>query len=251
MRTWRFWCGALCGALLLASGSSRASAQEEAEAAKTRVSLVLFAGPSSYKMSDVNRAIAEDNEVFAGEFEAKELSGGFGYGAGVRVAPSRRLAFELDYNRLPATSKSTGLIATTVPVEEIVSMPANALTLTGEAYRQWHGIHYGLGVGAGYYLCHGSVDERVGPQLMASYKVSGHGIGFHVLGLADIAISRSLHFDGGLGYRMAKTGTLQVNGNDLLMDDGSAIKADWSGLMLRLGISIPFDPGPYPEGQER
>jgi len=251
MRTWRFWLGILCGVLLLASWPARGWAQAaEAEDEKTRVSLLFFGGPSKYKMSDVNRLIDENNQNLAPGFETKKVTGGFGYGAGIRVAPTRRLAIQFDYNRLPAKAKSSGLILPATPVEEEVAVPANALSLTGEVFRQWHGIHYGLGVGAGYYLCHGTVKETAGTQSIG-YSVSGNGLGFHVLGLADIAISNSLHFDGGLGYRSAKSGNLQVNGNDLLLSDGSPVQADWSGITLRLGFSIPFNPGSYPTNQDR
>jgi len=251
MRTWRFWLGIFCGVLLLASWPARGWAQAaEAEDENTRVSLLFFGGPSKYKMSDVNRLIEENNQNLAPGFEVKEVGGGFGFGVGIRVAPTRRIAIELDYNRLPAKAKTSGIIPPATPVEEIVAVPANALSLTGEAFRQWHGIHYGLGIGAGYYFCHGNVRETAGTQSIG-YTVSGHGVGFHVLGLADIAMSKSLHFDGGLGYRFAKTGNLEVFENDLLLSDGSTVRADWSGITLRLGFSIPFNPGSYPTNQDR
>ena len=63
--------------------------------------------------------------------------------------------------------------------------------------------------------------------------------------MADIKAS-TLHFELAIGYRFAKTTGLKSNGADLLLDDGSKEKADWSGLMTRFGFSIPFDPRPYP-----
>lgn len=259
MKTRRFWGGMLCSALLLSTWSLASFADEppvpalkakgaEAPDQKTRVSLVLYLGPQSYKMGDINHGIDEDNEVLAATgFQAKKLSGGTGFGAGIRVAPSSRLSLQFDYNHLIATAKATGLVLT-VPVEEQVEMPANALLLTAAVHRQWHGIHYGIGAGPGYYLTHGKLGAIAGTQSI-SYTVHGKGFGFHVLGLTDIGISRHLRFEGVLGYRFAKTGNLKVGDTEVVLGDGSSLKADYSGVTTRFGFSVPFDPGHYPETQ--
>jgi hypothetical protein len=255
MKTVPFWGGMVCSALLLATWSLASFADEppvpalKAEKAqapdeKTRVSLVLYLGPQHYKMGDVNHGI---EQVSATGFQTKKLSGGTGFGAGIRVAPSSRLSLQFDYNHLIANAKATGLVQT-VHVEEQVEMPANALLLTAGVHRQWHGIHYGLGVGPGYYLTHGKLAGTAGAQSI-SYTVHGKGFGFHVLGLADIGISRHLRFEGVLGYRIAKTGNLKVADTDVTLGDGSTLKADYSGITTRFGFSIPFDPGHYPETQ--
>jgi len=224
---------------------------EEPEGNKIGVSLVFFGGPQSYDMTEVNHANEADNAALGGAgFETKDVTGGFGFGAGVRIERSRKYALQFDYNRLPASARRSGLIPVNVPVEQDISVPANALLLTAEAFRQWHGIHYGLGVGGGYYLCHGNINNRVAGNAL-TYKVHGSGLGLHLMGIADIAISRTLHFDGALGYRSAKTGNLKVGENDLVVADGSAVHANWTGMTLRLGFSIPFNPGPYPEGHNR
>jgi hypothetical protein len=249
--------------LLLLTGSSRAQAPEqppvaqlpvpaepEPEGGKIQTSLILFLGPQKYKMSDINREIDLDNEDFEGSgFELEKLSGGFGYGVGIRVVRSRRLGLELDYQRLPASVKHSGL-AGTVPVEEDISIPANGFLLSAEVFRDWHRFHYGIAAGPGFYTTKGHIDAAVGTA-RTSIPVRGHGFGFHVLGLVDIGISRTLHFDGGVGYRMAKTGNLKVYDNDLVLEDGSSVRADWSGLTMRLGFSVPFNPGTYPENPSR
>jgi len=261
MKTWRFWGGTLCSALLLTTWSTPSHADEppvatlkaaKAEAPEeegTRVSLVLFLGPQAYKMGEVNDRIDANNEAIAGSgFQAKNLSGGTGFGAGIRVARSSRLSLQFDYDHLTAHAKANGVINTTVPVEEEVEMPANGLLLTAAVHRKWHGIHYGLGLGPGYYLTHGKMVSRVGTQ-SSGIDVHGKGLGFHVLGLADVGLSRHLRLDFALGYRMAKTGNLKIGENDVILSDGSTLKADWSGVTTRFGISVPFDPGHYPESQ--
>jgi len=260
MKTRPFWGGTLCAALLLSTWSLssfadeppvatlKAEKAEAPEEEKTRVSLVLFLGPQGYKMGNVNAGIEASNETFAGSgFQAKKLSGGTGFGVGIRVAPSSRLSLQFDYDHLTADSKSSGLV-NTVPVEEETEMPANALLLTGAVHRRWHGIHYGLGAGPGYYLSHGKLISRVGTQT-TGFKVHGKGFGFHVLGLADAGLSRHLRMEFALGYRFAKSGNLKIGESEVVLGDGSSLQADWSGITTRFGFSIPFDPGHYPETQ--
>jgi hypothetical protein len=263
MKRWHLWGGALCSALILSSGSLPSFAdeppvtslkavkaeKEEVPEEKDRVSLVLFFGPQGYKMGDVNHGIEENNRVLsAGGFQAKKLSGGTGFGAGIRVAHTPRLSLQLDYDHLIATAKSSGVINTTTAVEGVAEIPANAFLLTAGVHRKWHGIHYGVGGGPGYYLSHGKLTSQVGTQHL-SYDVKGSGFGFHLLGLADAGLSRHLRFEAALGYRFAKTGTLKNGENEVVLGDGSTLKADWSGMTSRIGLSVPFDPGHYPDTQ--
>ena len=261
MKTWRFWGGTLCSALLLARWSLpsradeppvatlKAEKVEAPEEEGTRVSLVLFLGPESYKMGEVNDRIDANNEAIAGSgFQAKNLSGGTGFGVGIRVAPSSRLSVQFDYDHLTAHVKANGVINATTPIEEEVEMPANGLLLTGAVHRKWRGIHFGIGAGPGYYLTHGKMVSRVGTQ-SSGIDVHGKGFGFHVLGMADKSLSSHLRLEFALGYRMAKTGDLKIGENPVILSDGSTLKADWSGITTRFGFSIPFDPGHYPETQ--
>jgi len=212
---------------------------------KTRVFLALFGGPQHYAMTDINDAIERDNQTFAGSgFTAKKITGGTGFGTGIRVWPSNKLCLLFDYNRLPASASSSALVGTT-PVVESVSAPANALMATVGYFRSWKKVHYGVGGGAGYYICSGDVDARFGSTII-KYDLHGKGLGGHALAMADIAASRGLHFELALGYRSAKSGNLKSSGTTITFEDGSHIRADWSGLTTRFGFSIPFDHGPYP-----
>lgn len=225
-------------------------AEKPEEPQRTRVFLVFSFGPQHYGMGDVNRGIEANNTALSGTgFETKKISGGTGFGAAIRVARTSRLSAEFSHQRLPAGAVRDALInGGTVPVNENVSMPANGLLLTAAIHRQWHGLHYGFGAGPGYYLTKGKLTERVGGSSL-SYTVHGKGFGFHALALLDIGISRHLRFDSALGYRSAKTGNLKFGDNDVVLTDGSTLKADYSGLMSRIGFSIPFDPGHYPDSQ--
>ncbi len=230
---------------LLSVGRPATSSAESGQ--RPRVFLAFFGGLQSYSMSDVNRGIDEDNRLLAGSgFTAKKLGSGAAFGAGIRVWPHKdKICLLFDYNHLGASASKAGLAFVTVPIDEGVSAPANALTATLGYFRSWRAGRYGIGGGAGYYICKGDVHANVGAQ-RRSYVFDGTGLGFHGLAMADIAISRGLHFDAALGYRSAKTGDLKSNGTPLRLDDGSSVRADWSGVVTRFGISIPFDPGPYP-----
>ncbi|HXL14647.1 MAG TPA: hypothetical protein VN972_01065 [Methylomirabilota bacterium] len=238
-------CAALSTSRPAASfGESGENASDES-GRKTRVFLALFGGPQSYAMTDINHSIDQDNQVLAGSgFTAKKITGGTGFGAGIRVWPSSKLCLLFDYNRLPASASSSALVGTT-PVVESVSAPASALMATVGYFRPWKKIHYGIAGGAGYYICNGNVDARFGSTII-KYDLHGKGFGAHALAMADIAASRGLHFELALGYRSAKSGNLESSGTTITLDDGSHIRADWSGLTTRFGFCIPFDHGPYP-----
>jgi len=239
-------CAALSTSRPAASfGQSGEKASDES-GGKTRVFLALFGGPQHYAMTDINNAIEQDNQMFAGSgFTAKKVTGGTGFGAGIRVWPSSKLCILFDYNRLPASASSSGLVGGTSPVQESVSAPANALTATIGYFRSWKAIRYGIGGGGGYYICNGNVDARFEGAIIR-YDLDGKGLGAHALAMADIAASRGLHFEMALGYRSAKSGNLKSSGTTITLDDGSHIRADWSGLTTRFGFCIPFDHGPYP-----
>ena len=251
MRFMRIACGILLCAALSASRPAVSFGESDDKTSgesgrKTRVFLALFGGPQSYAMSDINRGIDQDNRLLTGSgFTAKKIGGGTGFGAGVWVWPSSKLCLLFDYNRLPASASSSGLVNGTVPIDETVSAPANALTATFGYFRSWKAIRYGIGGGGGYYICNGKVDARIG-NTRFSYDLDGKGLGAHALALADIAVSTGLHFEIALGYRSAKSGDLKSNGSTVTLADGSRIRADWSGVTTRFGFSIPFDPGAYP-----
>lgn len=243
MRLMHIACGVLLCAVL---STARPATSFAGSGEKTRVFLAFFGGPQSYAMSDINRGIDEDNQLLAGTgFTAKKIGSGTGFGGGIRVWPSSRICLLFDYNRLTASASNAGLVNGAVPIDESVSAPANAFTATLGYFRSWRAIHYGIGGGAGYYICNGRVDARVGAERL-SYDLDGKGLGLHALALADISVSAGLHFEAALGYRSAKSGHLKSGGSAVRLDDGSRVRADWSGVAMRFGFSIPFDPGPYP-----
>ena len=226
-------------------------AEEKQAAAKKpgeemRAYIGILFGPQGYGMNDVNDWIAEQNAQYQGSgFSLGDIKGGFGYGGGVRVWPSQKLYFALDYMRLPASTEEEATI-NHQPVSTKLELPANSVLLTAAYFRKWHGLHYGLGGGGGYYICRGQLTRRVG-DVHESHDVKGQGPGFHVLAMGVFGPPK-VNFEMAFGYRFAKTGFLEADGVPITNAAGYGIKADWNGLMTQLGISIRFDPGGYPEG---
>jgi len=228
--------------LVVLLGWTGTSLAESASGGK--VYIAIFGGPQKYSMSDVNSEIRHGNEEVEGSgFVVDEIGGGTAFGAGIRVWPSAKLGLLFDFMRLAAsTSKDARIDGTRVAVD--IKLPASALTATAGYFRTWHRLRYGLGAGAGYYICNGKIEASVGTERTSS-DVTGKGPGFHALAMGDIRAS-SLHFEAAIGYRSAKTNLQDEGGADVLAEDGSRVRADWTGLMTRFGFSIPFDPGPYP-----
>jgi len=228
--------------LVVLLGWTGTSLAESASGGK--VYIAIFGGPQKYSMSDVNSEIRHGNEEVEGSgFVVDEIGGGTAFGAGIRVWPSAKLGLLFDFMRLAAsTSKDARIDETRVAVD--IKLPASALTATAGYFRTWHRLRYGLGAGAGYYICNGKIEASVGTERTSS-DVTGKGPGFHALAMGDIRAS-SLHFEAAIGYRSAKTNLQDEGGADVLAEDGSRVRADWTGLMTRFGFSIPFDPGPYP-----
>jgi len=226
-------------ALLCWMGTSRAE-----PASGGKVYIAFFGGPQKYRMSEVNDEITRDNQQFAGSgFVVPKIGGGAGFGAGIRVWPSAKLGLLFDYMRLAASTSKEALVSD-VPVTAEIRLPANSFTATAGYFRTSRRLRYGLGAGVGYYLCNGKIEARVGTQ-RASSNVTGKGPGFHGLAMADIRTS-AMHFEAAVGYRVAQTKLKDEGGAYVLGQDGSRLRADWNGVMTRIGFSIPFDPGPYP-----
>jgi len=136
------------------------------------------------------------------------------------------------------------LVNGTVPIDETVSAPANALTATFGYFRSGKRSATDRG-GGGYYICNGKVDARIG-NTRFSYDLDGKGLGAHALALADIAVSTGLHFEIALGYRSAKSGDLKSNGSTVTLARWLPNPGRLERVTTRFGFSIPFDPGCVP-----
>ncbi|HEY7728959.1 MAG TPA: hypothetical protein VID50_10965, partial [Candidatus Eisenbacteria bacterium] len=240
-------------ALLIAFLPAAGRAAEPGDPFKVRVNLAFFAGLQRYSMSDVNEGIDQLNAAFqsnpilaASGLRLHSFHGGAGIGAGIRVWPRERILIAADYQHLTGKSSSTVPVSSQPGAPSFkakAAVPAQAIELTAGYffYRPWTALRVGVGAGAAYYICDGRY-EFAAPGAHAKTELHGTGVGFHGLVLGDLHVSDTIQFEAAVGYRRAKTTDLEDRGVKLILVDGSKARADYSGLITRVGIDIPFGP---------
>lgn len=243
---------AVFAAILLAMPAAGRAA-EPAAVHRTRVDLAFFFGPQHYKMGDVNAGIDAANlslqsvQGIAGTgFKLDALKRGGAVGGGIRVWPRENLVIEGDWMRL------TGASTANVPLSAEPGAPALkgraaapgqslGLTVGYFFFRPLKNLDLGVGAGGAYYICDGEYEFSF-PNFHQRVNLHGTGFGAHGLVLADLRLSNIVHLEGAAGYRLAKTRGLENRGIPLYNADGSDLKADYSGLITRFGLDIPFGP---------
>lgn len=240
-------------AVLLLALPTNSRAQEPGGPYKVRVNLAFFAGIQRYKMADINSGVESINATFQSDpdlaalgFKLDPLRGGSGLGAGIRVWPRERIMIAGDYTHLSGASSvdlplSTQAGAPALKAKAGVPAQSIGLTVGYFLYKPWASLDLGLGVGGAYYICDGAFEFSF-PAFHEKTDLHGTGFGVHGMVLGDLRISDAVHFEAAVGYRRAKTTDLQYRGVALLNADGSKSRADYSGLITRFGIDIPFGP---------
>jgi len=219
---------ALAAALLLAA--------VPAGAEPPQFGIGLFGGYNFYSMNDVNDDIDNTNAVFGTSID--KLKSGIGFGGGLRVRTSPSLLLSLDYERLTGSTTGSGTDGALV-YNANLDLPANAI-VAGVSYYfpSASKTRFGLSGGIGYYMADGSLKLTASDgvnSVTLTGDASGNGIGFHGAGALEMSLSPTVHLDAMVGYRVAKTGDLEVDGSTL-----SNYSAEWSGLMSRAGFSLYF-----------
>lgn len=198
-----------------------------------------FAGYNTYAMSDLNdEVIAPINVLLAGTgYSMDEISGGLGFGGGIRYRTPGSLVVGVDFERLGGSSELS------VPGGSFeISVPANAFMATIVYYfPSASRARFGLGGGLGYYVSAGEVTLfDSGTMQEDTEDLEGSGVGFHGVGAMDLALSPTAHLEANVGYRFAKTTDLEIAGTKQTTSDGDDATLDWSGLMTRLGVTFYF-----------
>jgi hypothetical protein len=245
--------GAAVLGLLLATLPPAARAADPGDPWKVRVNLAFFAGIQKYSMSDINDEIEAVNaDVHSNpttsdaDFNMDPLRGGMGLGAGVRVWPRERIVVMADWTRLTGSSSDIAPIndqpgAPSLKVKTAVPAQSVGLTVGYFFYRPLTKLHVGVGLGGAYYICDGDY-ETTYPGYHSKIELHGTGFGAHGLLLGDLRLSNVVRLEAAVGYRMAKTTDLKHAGVVQLNADGSKTQVDYSGLVTRVGIDIPFGP---------
>lgn len=196
----------------------------------------LFGGYNFYSMSDVNADIDNTNALFGSSID--KLKSGTGFGGGLRVRTGPSLILSLDYERLAASTTGSGANGP-VAFNADLDLPANAIVAGVSYYFPSESkTRFGLSGGIGYYMADGrlEINANNGPSSVTlTGDASGNGVGLHGAGVLEMSLSPTVHLDAMLGYRIAKTGDLEVDGSKL-----SNYSAEWSGLMSRAGLSFYF-----------
>ena len=199
----------------------------------------VFGTYNSYDMEDLNDEIADINaDLEAGGSTARmdEIENGIGFGGGIRYRSPGSLQFALDYERLNADSDVSDDGASFE-----VDVPANAVTATlTYLLASTSNLRVGFAGGLGYYFTGGTItlDDGVNPP--EEGDLEGSGIGYHAGAVLDVGLSDMMTLNAFAGWRQAKTGDLELDGEPVLTEDGDDATLDWSGVMAKVGINIFF-----------
>ncbi len=221
---------------LLALAALFAAAAAPASAGSADFGIGLFGGYNSYSMNDVNDDINSTNDFYGTTID--EISGGVGFGGGLRIRTGPSMILAVDYERLTGSTSGSGTSGA-VTYDADLDLPANAI-VAGVTYLfpSASKARFGLSGGIGYYSADGQVqltaDDGVNSITLVG-DASGSGIGFHAAGAVDVSLSPVAHLEGMAGYRVAKTGNLEVDGTEI-----PDYSAEWSGFMSRVGFSFFF-----------
>lgn len=226
--------------VVLAVGAMLGIGLVPAEAAN-QFGVSVFGGFQTYSMEDVNDDIQAANAFLGTNFD--EVSDGAGYGAGLRMRTSGPVTFSLDYMRLTGSTSDSGddgIIAYDIDYD----LPANAIVL-GATYLfpSESRARFGLSGGIGYYMADASLHAMVSDGSTTEVldaEGSGNGVGFHGAGTVDVLLSPVVHLEASLGYRVAKSGDLEVDYPDGTGETWQDYQVDWSGLMSKVGFSFYF-----------
>ena len=219
---------------------------------KTQFGITGFGGYNTYKMTDLNDEISILNtDLTTIGAKLDDVKHGIDLGGGLCAWVSKDFLVSAEYERLFAKTSTDGNYLGT-PYSLELKIPANAISLSGGYYFPSPSkVRFGLGAGVGYYWTKASISATVNgsPALSDSLnEIKGHGFGFHGVGLLDYAATPQVHLGVQVGYRYAKTTELKDKGDNVIYKDDPVtleattdkMKADWSGLVARGGITFLF-----------
>ena len=116
-----------------------------------------------------------------------------------------------------------------------VSLTANSFQGTGTYFFRSQGKgKFGLGAGVGFYSLNGKAESPGA----SSVDIGGNGVGFHILGTGEWAVSPGFNFFGAAGYRMAKISDTELDGQNAAARGGPKVETDFSGFTARAGLAF-------------
>jgi len=164
-------------------------------------------------------------------------------GLGLRVWPTSgwMIAATWEHIFLNRKNRFTTPVNPAFPPPEIVlNLDANSFQLSsGYFFPAPQGARFGIGGGVGYYSLSGHVPDTT---FTSTVDLTGHTVGFHVMGMGEWKVNASFDITGTVGYRIAKITDTKFDGksarehfNDPTLPN---TETDYSGLMLRAGLAF-------------
>ena len=192
--------------------------------------LYVFGGYSRYMMEDVVDLI--DTMPIG----IDPIESGSTYGASLGVDVSEKVSLGLGYEHLDAESKgqeSVYSVVVDVPAD-IVSIFANYWLESSDRLRA------GLGGAIGRISTNGEIVLTEEGDGTNQVRARGASLSVEVNVCAQFWVVNWLGISAAGGYRYAKIGEIESNGERLFNPDGSEFTVDYSGILFRAGLIIKF-----------
>lgn len=198
-------------------------------------------GGSTYSMSDVNDDVSTINASLAADgipLRMDEVSNGLNIGLAFGLELTPRFAIGLGYDRLNAGS-DVGDWSGSIEYD----LPANFVRAFGRYSFESAGKAKGFVEGSlGRIMSAGSVNVSVTGYGSENADLEGGSLGLEGAGGVALWATPQFAVTGMAGYRMAKVGTVEVDGQQVYNTDGSDYSIDYSGLFVRVGVMVALAP---------
>ena len=188
----------------------------------------VFGGWNSFAMGAFNDSLESLNQAVGSNF--KKIESGVSGGLAVRMWASDQLLLRLEFEVMAASTDADSGVT--------FDIGPGIATVSGTYFFQTGaGPRFGVGGGISSYSIMG---ELKGPG--GKFKTSGTGFGLHGKGEVLVPFAGNWSLSGIVGYRYAKVDDIKVDtGTDT---QGTGTEADFSGVMLRLGVAYDWKPAP-------
>ena len=226
-RTLLLACAALC---LMAPAAATAA---------TRPWVSGWFGGSTYAMDDVNDDIGDINTVLQGSgLEMEEVNRGLTYGLAVGLDLGPCFSVGLGYDRLTGQS-DVGNQFFSIEYD----LPAYVLRGFGRYSFQSTGKAKGfLEASLGQVKCEGNAMTTVSVVGPPTSSIEGSDLAFEGAGGFSYWTQPQIAVVGVIGYRYANVGDVEANGSRVYNEDGDPYSIDYSGIFVRLGLTLALTP---------
>lgn len=192
-------------------------------------------GGSTYAMGDVNDEVGAINSALAGTgLSMDEVTTGLNFGLAFGLDVGSGFAVGLGYDHLSARTE-VGDYSGSIEYD----LPANLLRGFGRYSFESAGKVTGfLEASLGRVTSAGSITVSATGYGSQSGDIDGSGVAFEGAGGMSIWATPQFAFTGMAGFRRAEVGEVEVDGMPAYDVSGGDYTIDYSGLFVRLGITV-------------